>query len=43
MVVVLFVAAHALLTTCTRYRLPIDPYLILFAACALAEVRRIFG
>jgi 4-amino-4-deoxy-L-arabinose transferase-like glycosyltransferase len=32
--------AYALLTACTRFRLPLDPYLIVLAAIALADVRR---
>jgi 4-amino-4-deoxy-L-arabinose transferase-like glycosyltransferase len=30
-------ATYALLNTCTRFRLPLDPYLIVFAAIAVAE------
>jgi 4-amino-4-deoxy-L-arabinose transferase-like glycosyltransferase len=30
--------AYALLTACTRFRLPLDPYLIVFAAVALVEL-----
>lgn len=32
-------ATYAALTTCTRFRLPLDPYLIVFAAAALVELR----
>lgn len=32
-------AAYAVLTACTRFRLPLDPYLVIFAATALAELR----
>jgi 4-amino-4-deoxy-L-arabinose transferase-like glycosyltransferase len=38
LLVVGFTATHALLTTCTRLRLPIDPYVILFAAVALVSI-----
>ena len=31
-------AAYALLNTCTRFRLPLDPYLIVFAAIAVVEL-----
>ena len=31
-------AAYGLLTACTRFRLPLDPYLVIFAAVALVEV-----
>jgi 4-amino-4-deoxy-L-arabinose transferase-like glycosyltransferase len=31
---------YALLTACTRFRLPLDPYLIVFAAVALVELRQ---
>ncbi len=37
-VVVAQVALYALLTACTRFRLPLDPYLILFAAIALTRL-----
>lgn len=30
--------AYAVLTTCTRFRLPLDPYVIVFAAAALVEL-----
>jgi 4-amino-4-deoxy-L-arabinose transferase-like glycosyltransferase len=30
--------AYAVLTACTRFRLPLDPYLIVFAAVALVEI-----
>ncbi len=30
---------YALLTTCTRFRLPLDPYLIVLAAAAVVELR----
>jgi len=33
------VGAYALLNTCTRFRLPLDPYLVMFAAAALVELR----
>jgi 4-amino-4-deoxy-L-arabinose transferase-like glycosyltransferase len=29
---------YAVLTTCTRFRLPLDPYLVMFAAAALVEL-----
>jgi hypothetical protein len=43
--IVALASAYALLTTCTRFRLPLDPYLIVFAAVALVELwqRRIGG
>lgn len=37
-VVVVLAASHALLTSCTRFRLPLDPYLILGAALALVAL-----
>jgi 4-amino-4-deoxy-L-arabinose transferase-like glycosyltransferase len=40
LLVVSFTGMHAVLTACTRYRLPIDPYIILFAACTLVEIVR---
>ena len=37
-------AIHGLLTACTRFRLPMDPYLILFACVALGRFgKRILG
>jgi 4-amino-4-deoxy-L-arabinose transferase-like glycosyltransferase len=32
-------AAYGVLTACTRFRLPLDPYLVVFAAAALVELR----
>ena len=37
-VVAAVAASHALLTSCTRFRLPLDPYLILGAALALVAL-----
>jgi hypothetical protein len=37
-VVLPLTAAYALLMTCTRFRLPLDPYLVIFAAVALVKV-----
>lgn len=31
-------AAYGVLTACTRFRLPLDPYLVVFAAAALVEL-----
>jgi 4-amino-4-deoxy-L-arabinose transferase-like glycosyltransferase len=38
LVVVAMTGAHALLTSCTRFRLPIDPYLIMGASFAVVEL-----
>jgi 4-amino-4-deoxy-L-arabinose transferase-like glycosyltransferase len=38
-VVLTMTAAHAALTSCTRFRLPLDPYVLLGAACALVALR----
>jgi dolichyl-phosphate-mannose-protein mannosyltransferase len=38
LVVAAMTGVHALLTSCTRYRLPVDPYVIMAAAFAVVEL-----
>jgi 4-amino-4-deoxy-L-arabinose transferase-like glycosyltransferase len=43
LVVAAMAAAHAVLTSCTRFRLPVDPYIILGASFAAVEIGRRLG